>query len=152
MADAKRLAVGWLEDRQAVPPDEANSVLGVAGRYADSALFDKFLAEVKKAKQPSDREWLVSALGSCSDRALAQLALDALVAREFQPVGSMLLLFRLSSHIDTRSLTYDYLKEHYDRVVAALPGDSMFAYLPHTAAGFDTPGPGVGVHPAQARF
>ena len=62
-----------------------------------------------------------------------------MAAREFQPVDSMLLLFGLSSHIETRSLTYDYLKQHYDRVVAALPGDSMFAYLPHTAAGFDTP-------------
>jgi len=117
IADAKRLAVAWLEDRQAVPPDEANSVLGIAGRYADSALFDKLMAEVKKANQPSDREWLVSALGSCRDRALVQQALEALAAREFQPVDSMLLLFGLSSHIETRSLTYDYLKQHYDRVI-----------------------------------
>jgi alanyl aminopeptidase len=139
IADAKRLAVAWLEDRQAVPPDEANSVLGIAGRYADAGLFDRLLAEVKKAKQPSDREWLVSALASCRDRALAHQVLDALAAREFQPVDSMLLLYGLSGHIDTRSLTYDYLKQHYDAVVAALPGDSMFAYLPMTAEGFDTP-------------
>ena len=32
-----------------------------------------------------------------------------------------------------------YLKEHYNEVIAALPGDSFFSYLPQTAAGFDTP-------------
>jgi aminopeptidase N len=139
IADAKRLAVAWMEDRQAVPPDEANTVVGIAGRYADAALFDKLMAEVKKAKESSDRETLVSALGSCRDSVLAQQALQALAAHEFQPVDSAILLFGLSSHIETRSLTYDYLKQHYDAVVAALPGDSMFTYLPHTAAGFDTP-------------
>jgi hypothetical protein len=139
IADAKRLAVAWLEDRQAVPPDEAKTVVGIAGGYADAALFDKLMAEVKKAKQSSDRETLVSALGSCRDSALAQQALDALAAHEFQPVDSMLLLFGLANHIETRSLTYDYLKQHYDAVVSALPGDSMFEYLPMTAGGFDTP-------------
>jgi alanyl aminopeptidase len=139
IAEAKRLAVAWMDDRHAVPPDEANSVLSIAGAYADSALFDKFLAEIRTAKEPSDRDRLVSALGFCRDGALAQQALNALAAREFQPVDSMTLLFVLSSHIETRSLTYDYLKQHYDAVVAALPGDSLFSYLPHLAAGFDTP-------------
>jgi len=138
IADAKRLAIAWLEDRKAVPPDEASRVLGIAGRYADSALFAKLMAEFKKAKDPSDRERLVSALASCKDTVLAQKSLEALVAREFQSVDSMMLLFGLSSHIETRALTYDYLKQHYDAVVAALPGDSMFSYLPHLAVGFDT--------------
>ena len=137
IADAKRLAVAWLEDRKAVPPDEANSVLGIAGRYADSALFDRLLTEVKKAKEPSDRRSLVVALGSCKNSALAQQGLDALMARKFQPLDSIILLFVLSSHVETRSLTYDYLKQHYDALVATLPNDSL--NLPQTASGFDTP-------------
>ena len=137
IADAKRLAVAWMQDRQAVPPDEANTVLGIAGRYADSALFDRIMAEAKKAKEPSDRRSLVVALGSCKDSALAQQGLDALIAREFQPLDSILLLFVLSGHVETRSLTYDYLKQHYDALVATLPSDSL--NLPQTASGFDTP-------------
>jgi alanyl aminopeptidase len=139
IADAKRLALAWLENRQAVPPDEANTVVGIAGRYADPSLFDKLMTEAKKAKETSDREHLVSVLASCTESSLAQRALDALAAHEFEPVDSMLLLFGLASHIETRSFTYDYLKQHYDAVVGALPGDSMFQYLPMIAAGFDTP-------------
>jgi len=135
--DAKRLAVAWLEDRQAVPPDEANSVLGIAGRYADSALFDKLMAEVKKAKEPSDRQWLVIALGSCKDTVLAQQALEALAAREFQSLDSIILLSVLSSHVETRALTYDYLKQHYDALLATLPSDWLD--LPRIFQGFDTP-------------
>ena len=54
-------------------------------------------------------------------------------------MDSLLLLFVLSGHAETRSLTYDYLKQHYDAVVAALPSDALFGYLPKTAEGFDAP-------------
>jgi len=54
-------------------------------------------------------------------------------------MDSLLLLFILSSHRESRALTYDYLKQHYARVVAALPSETLFAYLPKIAEGFDTP-------------
>jgi hypothetical protein len=123
-----------------VPPDEAKTVVEIAGRYADEGLFDKLMTETKKAKETSDRERLVFALAACKESSLAQKALDALAAHEFQPVDSMILLLGLASHIETRSFTYDYLKQHYDAVVGALPSDSMFLYLPMViAADFDTP-------------
>jgi alanyl aminopeptidase len=139
IAEAKDLALAWVKDRQAVPPDEADTVLGVAGRFADSALFDRFQAEAKKAEDPADRQRLIVALGSSKDHGLARKALDALAAHAFQPMDSLLLLFVLSGHAETRSLTYDYLKQHYDAVVAALPSDALFGYLPKTAEGFDAP-------------
>ena len=136
IADAKRLALAWVEDRHAIPPNEAARVVGIAGRYADSALFDRLIAETRKAHDPSDRERLIMALGVCKDSALAQKALDMLAAQAFQPADSMRLLFVLSGHVETRSLTYDYLKEHYGSVIAALPGD--WPNLPILARGFDT--------------
>ena len=45
----------------------------------------------------------------------------------------------MSRHVETRSLTYDYLKQHYDQVVAALPSELFFWYLPELASGFDKP-------------
>jgi alanyl aminopeptidase len=136
--EAKRLAAAWIENRQAVPPDEAATVLWIAGRHADSGLFDKLMAEAKKTQESSDRQRLITALGAVQDPALAQRALDALVARSFQSVDSETLLAVLSGHVETRSLTYEYLKQHFDAVVAALPADSMFWYLPNAAEGFDT--------------
>jgi alanyl aminopeptidase len=139
IAQAKDLALAWVKDHQAVPPDEADTVLGVVGRYADSALFDRFQAEAKKAENLADRQRLIVALGLSKDPRLERKALDALAAHAFQPVDSLLLLFVLSMHAETRSLTYDYLKQRYDAVVAALPSDALFGYLPKTAEGFDTP-------------
>jgi alanyl aminopeptidase len=137
IADAKRLALAWLENRQAVPPDEANTVVGIAGRYADEPLFEKLMVEAKRAKESSDREHLVFALAACKEGPLAQKALDALAAHEFQPVESMLLLFSLANHVETRALTYAFLKQHFEAVAGALPADLI--YLPMIAAGFDTP-------------
>ena len=137
--EAKRLTYAWLADRQALAPDAADAVLAVADRYADDALFDKLLEEAKKAADPSDRGRLVRALAACNDLALARHALEALAAREFQPVDSISLLQVMSSHVETRSLTYDYLKRHYDEVVAALPSELFFWYLPMLADGFDKP-------------
>jgi alanyl aminopeptidase len=138
IAEAKELALGWLKDRSSLPPDEAERVVAVAGRFADRSLFEAFRAEIKEAHDPADKQRLISALGSCKDSTLAQEVLDRLAAGDFQSVDSLILLFTLSSHIETRSLTFDYLKQHYDAVVAALPGDSLFAGLPKVAEGFDS--------------
>src|SRR5262249_53573255 len=43
--EAKQLAAAWIENRQALPPDEAATVLWVAGRYADQPLFAKLMTE-----------------------------------------------------------------------------------------------------------
>ena len=137
--DAKRLALAWLENHNSVPPDEADVVLTVAGRYADASLLEKLVAQIKKTKEASDKQELISALGACKDTELAKRLLDAVAAHEFKPVDSTRLLQRLSSHIETRALTYDYLKDHYAAITAAIPSDSAFSYLPNLARGFDTP-------------
>jgi hypothetical protein len=49
----------------------------------------------------------------------------------------MLLLFSLANHVETRALTYAFLKQHFEAVAGALPADLI--YLPMIAAGFDTP-------------
>ena len=139
IGEAKRLALAWLDDRKKVPADEAQSVLYVAGTHADPQLFDKLLAEAKASQQPSDRASLIYALGSARDPGLARRALDALANHEFQPADSLRLLFAICSHIDTEAVGYDYLKEHYAAVTAALPSDTVFEYLPNLAHGFDTP-------------
>jgi aminopeptidase N len=136
--DANRLALAWLENRNSVPPDEADVVLPVAGRYADASLVEKLVAETRKTKESSDKQRLISALGACKDHGPAKRLLDAVAAREFKPVDSIRLLQRLASHIETRALTYDYLKEHYSAITAAIPSDSAFSYLPNLARGFDT--------------
>jgi cytosol alanyl aminopeptidase len=136
IAEAKRLALAWLDDRAALSPDAVDYVLGVAAHFADAPLFDRLLREAERAGDPSDRHQLVSALGACADPALARRALQALVAHEFRPLDSLSLLSALSIHAETRALTYDFVKQNYEAVAAALPHEVVFWYLPMIAQGF----------------
>ncbi len=135
-SEAKRLALAWMDDRSAIPPDAVGNVLDIAAHFADAPLFDRLLNEAKKAIDPSDRQQLVTALGACTDPALVRRALQALVARDFLPLDSVSLLRSLSSHAETRGLAYDFVKQNYDAVTAALPRE-IFWYLPMMAQGFD---------------
>jgi alanyl aminopeptidase len=137
IAEAKRLALAWLDNRTALSPDAVDHVLDVAARFADVALFDRLLAEAKRADNPSDRHRLVNALGASADPALARRALQVLLAREFQPLDSLSLIRALSSHVETRALTYDFVKQNYEAVAAALPHEVVFWYIPMMAQGFN---------------
>jgi cytosol alanyl aminopeptidase len=136
VAEAKRLALAWMNDRSALSPDTVDDVLGVAAHFADAPLFDRLLAEARKATDPSDRQQLATALGACTDAALAHRALQALVARDFLPLDSLSLLRSLSSHTETRAIAYDFVKWNYEAITAALPRE-VFWYLPVMAQGFD---------------
>jgi glyoxylase-like metal-dependent hydrolase (beta-lactamase superfamily II) len=67
MAEARRLAEGWLNDRKGVDPDMLGSVLGTAAKKGDRALFDRMLGELKKVEDRSQRRMLIAALGSFDD-------------------------------------------------------------------------------------
>lgn len=105
--EAKRLAVAWLSDRQAVAPDAVETVLGVAARNADERLFDQLLSEARNAKDPADRQTLLNAVGSTVDIRFAERALEALVAKAFSPVEARTLLTSLAGNRSTRASTYE---------------------------------------------
>ena len=136
VSNAKRLALAWIDDRAALSPDAVDTVLGVAAHFADAPLFDRLLNEAKKAIDPSDRQQLLTALGACTDPPLARRALQALIARDFLPLDSVSLLRSLASHAETRGVAYDFVKQNYDAITAALPRE-IFWNLPMMAQGFD---------------
>jgi hypothetical protein len=116
-------------------PDAVGNVLGAAARNTDRRLFDQLLREAGKAKDPADRQKLLVTLGSTVELHFAKQALEVLVAKEFSPQEACILLSTLAGHSETRAFTYDYPKQHYDAVAAALPGESVFWYLPMIFAG-----------------
>jgi alanyl aminopeptidase len=76
---ARRLAYAWLRDRSAVDPGLADTVLLVAARTGDRALFDAMMREAHAASDRLDRRNLMIALLSFREPALAQRALGLLL-------------------------------------------------------------------------
>jgi alanyl aminopeptidase len=81
-AEARRLALAWLGERRAVDAAMADSVLWVAARTGDAALFDAMLAEAKATRDRLDRRNLMIALFSFGDPALVRRGLGLLLDEE----------------------------------------------------------------------
>jgi len=64
IAEAKKLAVAWLDDHKAVAPDMVGVVLTTAARHGDRELFDRMHAAAKQEKDETSAEPCSSAWAS----------------------------------------------------------------------------------------
>jgi len=135
IAEAKRLALAWLNDHQAVGPDMVDTVLVTAAQHGDRNLFDQMRAAAKREKNEQIQGTLLFAMGSFRDANIAAIAMPISLTDEFDSRQSLSILFGLSQSSKTRDLDYDFLKQNWDALVAKLPTDSG-AFLPFVAAGF----------------
>lgn len=134
-AEARALAIKWIADRKALSPDVANTVLHVAARSGDRALFDKFHAEAKKATDRHDRQMLLGSLGRFRDPAIGKAALQVVAGNEFDPREALSILQNLENDVATRPLAWEWVKANFDSLVKRLSAE-MMAYGPHFAVPF----------------
>jgi alanyl aminopeptidase len=124
-AEATALALAWLHDHKAIDADATATVLHVAARAGNRALFDKFHAAARHATERKDRLMLLHALGAFPDAKLAKRALAIVSSKEFDPRESVGILRALGNQPETRQLAWDYLKANFDRLAARLPPETM---------------------------
>lgn len=135
IAHARELANAWLHDRHAVDPDLAGAVLVVSARHGDRAFFDQLHAQAKKETDENFQGNLLSAMGSFRDPAITKMALPILLSDEFDKRQSLAIPFAASGTPQTRDLTYDFVKQNWDELIAKLPNDFV-GFLPFAAAGY----------------
>ncbi|HUH04423.1 MAG TPA: M1 family aminopeptidase, partial [Kofleriaceae bacterium] len=123
-AEAVRLARAWLTDRKAVTPRMRDAVLRVAARHGDAALFDAFWAEAIATGSQPDRRALLTALGSFRDPALTSRALAAVLGDALDIRESLALLWTPLGDRDRRQLAFDFVEQHFDALVARMPGEA----------------------------
>jgi alanyl aminopeptidase len=128
-AEATKLAYRWLDDRASIDPTVVGSVLGVAARYGDQALFDRLHAEAKKVTDRAQRARILSALGGFADPKLVAQALALILTDEFDLREAGGLSRGAMSDPRTRLVAYAFVKEHFDEISAKLPP----AYRPYMA-------------------
>ncbi len=137
LASARELANKWLDTRQALPADTFHTILNVAARNGDVALYEKILKVARAEKDEFFLESLLGALGSFRDKALVERNLKLFLEGTFDVRLATNLMFGAQSSPELARLPLDFVKANYDAVVAALPttpGGDYAAYLPQTAS------------------
>jgi cytosol alanyl aminopeptidase len=136
---ARDLILRWFSDHTVVSPDIARGLLTVAAQHGDAGLFDKILATAKSEDDPYFRPIVIQSLGHFRDPQLAERSLKFAFDGTFDARMSMRLFFGPAGEPAVRKLPYEYLKRHYDTVVAKLPtgiGTDYAAELPRLASAF----------------
>ena len=134
-AEAKRLALSWLDDHSAVPAETAGIVLEAAATHGDRALFDRFREAAKSETSRRDEIRLLKALGTFQDPVLVPEALAFFLTPAIDSREAYEILFGTQRWESSRQITWNFVRAHYDAVVARLPRE-ILGFLPVVGAGF----------------
>ena len=119
--EARRLALGWLDNRKGIDPDMLRVVLSTAAYSGGADLFDRLLAELKKTEDRHDRGAIVGALGSFRDPALVERALGLLLVPELDVRETVHLIFSGLNEPRTQTLPFEFVKAHHDEILKRVP-------------------------------
>jgi alanyl aminopeptidase len=136
---ARELADRWLTDRSAVNPEVAGDVLRTAAYYGDLSLFNRYLAEFEKTQDRQDRQRLLTAMRAFRDPLAVKAAFEAVLDRKIAFADSFPLLFSGEDFAETRKLSFEFIKAHFDQIVSGHPsifGNDLGGYLPQSGASF----------------
>jgi alanyl aminopeptidase len=135
IAEAKKRAIAWLDDHDAVASDMVEVVLTTAACHGDRELFDRMRAASKQEKQENFRETLLFSLGLFQEPAIIKAALPIVLTNEFDSRESLAIFVGASQSAKTRDLAYGFVKQNWDALTAKLPTD-MQSNAPDVAAGY----------------
>jgi alanyl aminopeptidase len=123
LGDARKLAEKWLSDRKAIAPDMVGSVLGAAAHSGDRALWEKFHTAAKAEKERRERGRLLSAMSGFRDPSIVQENFKIALSDQFDPRESLSLVYGAGGDPRTRQMAWDFVKQHYEDILARMPKD-----------------------------
>jgi alanyl aminopeptidase len=129
LADQAKVLTGkWFGDHAAVDPNMLSSVLGTTAYYGDKALFERMLAEFKKTKDRQLRRTLTGAMSSFRERDAIDAGMNALLSGDVPFLEGGGLLFSGQGQTATRKAPFEFLKAHWDQIVAKMPTGGGFDF------------------------
>jgi len=129
LVEARRRALAWIADRKAEDPGMVDVVLITAARAGDPSLFEAMLAAARSTQEPLERRYLMMALFSFVDPALATRGLDLLLDPTFDVRETWTALYDAHGWNPTRRATYDYLVANFDAVAKTVDPDAPGRWL-----------------------
>jgi cytosol alanyl aminopeptidase len=144
-SEGRRLADKWFVDQHAVDPSMVSSVLGTAAYYGDKAVFERFLAELKKTEDRQERARILEAMSRFRDPAALEAGMQAVLSGQIPFIEGLSLLFAGQAFERTRTLAFEFMKAHFDEIAKKRPTGGGFD------AGAEFPYVGVSFCDAQSR-
>ncbi len=132
LADGRARYQGFLADPTSVPPSQLGLVLGIAGREANQATYDKFSTLAATSIRGEDKFRYFGALTSAKDSVLAKQTMQLALATFLPPVLTNSVLSRVSraGHMD---MAWAYAKQNKDTVTKGMDAktlaDSFFSIV-----------------------
>jgi alanyl aminopeptidase len=138
-AEAKTMADKWLNNHSAIDPNLVVSVLETAAFYGDKAFFDRLADSLKDTKDRQEREHVISAMERFRDPAAINAGFDALLTDRVPFMEGYFLLFGGQSSEATRTASLNFLKAHFDEILAKRPTGGGFDFgsvLPYVGGSY----------------
>jgi alanyl aminopeptidase len=127
--EARRLADGWITDRNSVDGDVAEIVLAATAEWGDPPFFEACRNAAKKTSDSREREQLLAVLGSFRDPALARAGAQLIATGEFGPMDAQYIAFYCRDNDPCREALWEAFRSDFDGFVRRLPPD-VAGYLP----------------------
>ncbi len=126
--EARTLTDKWLADHSAVPAEVISAVLSTAATAGDIALYNRFLAALLDTQDNQVKQHLLGAMTAFHDRAAIEAGFRAVAQRKVPLSDGLTLLTAGTGYTDTRAMPFEYIKQHFDEIMAGHP--SIFGKRP----------------------
>jgi aminopeptidase N len=118
---ARTLALAYLDDRAAVPPNIVNAVLRTAAAGGDSALYDRYVAELAKTRStPEEYYRFFNALAWFRDPTLVNRALELAASRDVRSQDTSTLIGLFLNQPEAQELAWTFVKSHWAQLTEKL--------------------------------
>ncbi len=131
VSQARKLAEKWLGDRKAVDPELVGTVLAVAVKDGDAALWQRFYDQAKASKDSKERRQLLRGMAGFESPEVVEKNLALTLTDEFRMIEMSGFLWGGLSRAKTRVKTFEFLKKHFDSLLARMPrwSSANLAYM-----------------------
>jgi puromycin-sensitive aminopeptidase len=120
-ADAAGRLQAYLADRSSLEPNLADSVVSIAARRGDAALYDRLLALVPEAQTPQEKRRFQMALADFRTAALIDRTLALTLKDDISTQDVGIVYIRLFGNSAARERTWAFVKKRWDAVSKRLP-------------------------------
>lgn len=126
---AETLADRWLVDHKGVEDDLVGAVLSTTTAHGNEARFTKLLAAAKAARDRTDQQRILEALGGFRNPAIAAKALEVVRGTELDLRDTLGILYRVLFRRETRALGTKFVTEQIDALLARMRDDEASWFL-----------------------
>ena len=138
LAESRRRLDGYLADRGSLEPNLADSVVALAARVGDSALYERYRTVAADARTPQEQRRFLLNLSSFRGRESIDRTLAALLTSEIPTQDVAFLLMRMFGNPNGRDGAWRFLRRRWTAIRKRIP-PLMLARLVEATPALRTP-------------